>query len=227
MAKRKAVSSAYRFRDPKTGRFTTPKGRKELTREEYASVGGKLSKKLSQDRGKFKSPPKQRMPAAERSKRLVWEGSNEGRRFDDMLAEGRVLHLIEARRARRVVIEVEAWFPGGTQPIRRTIEMLLASKGKGRRSKNRKVLLLALIHATDGTGLKMYARKFMDKRDRKRLYEADRKKSNVRIWAFGPKKKYLPSVGFDRTEVSKGVRLRGRKVYKAEAKKRRKRVRRS
>jgi hypothetical protein len=232
VSKRKAVSSAYRFRDPKTGRFTKTKARREVIREEYASVGGRLSKKLATDRGKFKSPPKQRMPAAEREKRLVWEGSNRGMRFDDMLEEGKVLRKLEARGARRVVIEVEAHWPKylkAERPVRRTIEMLLASKGAGRRIKNRKVLLLALIHAIDGTGLKMYPPKLKGKREVTRLFEADKKLSNIRIWALTAKKKYLPSEGFADVDVSKGVKV-GRKKkrrYKANKETAKRGVRRS
>lgn len=197
----------YRFRDPRTGKFTKPKARKELEREEYFGTG----KRFSLKRGKFKSEPRVKRSEIGKTK-VIFEGHNKGERYDTMIAREKLVAKLARSKARRVVVEMETYYKGSKRPIRRVREIMLATKGKHKSDQNRIILVKTLIHSTAGTGLKTYALKFVPKRERSRYNKAER--TTFRILAVPKGSRYKRTTGFEDAPIRRDVKTKGKKREK-------------
>jgi hypothetical protein len=199
------------FRD-KRGKFTRPNRDKITTREIYFGVSGK---KFSEARGRFKAPSIKRKLKQVAPARLLWEGKNHGKRFEDLLAEHSIISKLRAVHARRVLIEVETYYPGSNNPIRVIREILLAQKGKNKTQQNKMILLKTLIHSLDGKGLKMYARKHLPKNEQQRYFAANQRKTKIRIIALAKGSQYRRPEPFAEIPIDLGVYGRREKKKRA------------
>jgi hypothetical protein len=208
--RRSATSHRTVFRDAR-GKFTRPNGRKIVTRETY--LGDQTSKVFSTARGRFKAPPKKIDIRKIAPARTIFEGTNHGQRFEDLLSDNNVTRKL--KNVRRVVVQIETYYPGKkATPIRVIREMLLATKGKNKAAQNRMILLKALIHSLDGKGLKLYARKHLPKNEQQRYFAANQRKTQIKIIALQKGSQYRRPDSFGEVDIKRWMKRHVPKLRK-------------